>query len=437
MTRLDQDPTETDVTEDPSKVALPEARRGLSMVQGAALTIGGVLGTGVITLPSLAARAAGPASLVSWLVLVLISVPLAATFGALGARFPDAGGVATYVRQGFGARAGAVVGWSFYTAVPIGAPAASMMAGHYVAAAFGGGRVTVLGVSLALILGVGAMNARGVRLSGKLQLAFSAVLAGLILVTVAVAAPHARPSAIGTFAPHGWAGIVAAAGLLVWAFAGWEAVAPLAAEYRSPRRDVPLATGIAIAVVGVLYLGLAATTVLVLGPGAATSNAPLSDLMALAVGDGARIATAGVAVLLSIGAMNAYFAGSAKLGSALGRDGGLPTWFAVGSGRGEVPRRSLAVVTGLACVTLGITAVTGLELDVWLMLATGAFGVVYVLGTAAAVRLLPPGWSRRGAVIALVASIGLAISIGLPMLWSLAIAVAALAYQQLSKPRRT
>lgn len=405
------------------------------MLQGCALTIGGLLGTGVITLPSLAARAAGPASLLSWLVLVILSVPLAATFGALGARFPDAGGVATYVRRAFGAKAGGMVGWCFYLAVPVGAPAASMMAGQYVAAAFGGGRVTVLGVSLALILCVGAMNARGVRLSGKVQLAFSAVLAALILVTVAVAAPYARPSAIGPIAPHGLAGVVAAAGLLVWAFAGWEAVAPVAAEYRFPRRDIPLATGIAVAVVGVLYLALAATTVLVLGPAAATSTAPLSDLMTLALGGGARYATAGVALLLSIGAMNAYFAGSAKLGSALGRDGALPHWFAEGSGIGEVPRRSLAVVTGLACLTLGVTAVTGLGLDVWLLLATSAFGVVYVLGTAAAVRLLPPGWARRGAVVAVLASLVLAVSIGLPMLWSFAICAASLAYQLVLPPR--
>ncbi len=426
----------TTTERDPAETAAPADSHGLTMLQGAALTIGGVLGTGVITLPSLAARAAGPASLVSWVVLVILSVPLAATFGALGARFPDAGGVASYVRRAFGPRAGGVVGWCFYLAVPVGAPAASMMAGHYVAAAFGGGRVTVLGVSLALILGVGGMNARGVRLSGKVQLVFSAVLAVLILVTVAVAAPHARPSAIGPFAPHGVAGVVTACGLLVWAFAGWEAVAPVAAEYRFPRRDVPLATGIAVAVVGVLYLALAVTTVLVLGPAAASSNAPLSDLMSLAVGDGARVATAGVAVLLSIGAMNAYFAGSAKLGSALGRDGALPSWFGAGSGVGEVPRRSLAVVTGLACVTLLITALTGLELEVWLLLATSAFGVVYVLGTAAAVRLLPPGWSRRGAVVALAASIGLAISIGIPMLWSLAVAAAALTYQRLAKRQR-
>ncbi|MEU0168351.1 hypothetical protein ABZ214_23300 [Streptomyces iakyrus] len=74
---------------------------------------------------------------------MLLSAPLAATFAALGARYPD-GGVFTYVRHAFGARAAAGVGWCFYFAVPAGAPAAGMFAGAYVAAAVGGGRRTVL-----------------------------------------------------------------------------------------------------------------------------------------------------------------------------------------------------------------------------------------------------------------------------------------------------
>ena len=83
-----------------------------------------------------------------------------------------------------------------------------------------------------------------------------------------------------------------AAAVLVWGFAGWEAVAPLSADYRNPRRDVPRATAIAVAVVGLLYLGLAATSLLVLGPATGRSEAPLSDLMAVALGDGARVLTA-------------------------------------------------------------------------------------------------------------------------------------------------
>jgi amino acid efflux transporter len=83
----------------------------MTVPQGAALSIGAVLGTGVIALPALAAETAGPASLLAWLALIALSVPLATTFAALGARYPDSGGVSTYVRRAFGGRAAAVVGW--------------------------------------------------------------------------------------------------------------------------------------------------------------------------------------------------------------------------------------------------------------------------------------------------------------------------------------
>jgi amino acid efflux transporter len=55
--------------------------------------------------------------------------------------------------------------------------------------------------------------------------------------------------------------------------------------------------------------------------------------------------------------MNAYFAGAAKLGAALGRDGALPAWLARGDSAGEAPRRSLAVVSGLSGLALAATTV--------------------------------------------------------------------------------
>ena len=297
---------------------------GLSIPQGTALSIGAVLGTGVITLPALAAGIAGPASLVAWAALVVLSIPLASTFAAMGARFPDTGGVSTYVRRAFGPRASAAVGWCFYFAVPVGAPPASLMAGHYVSDAVGGGHVVAVAVAASLIVGVALMNAAGLRLSGRVQLGLTAVLATLMVVTIVAALPHASWDHLRPFAPHGWGVVGSAAALLVWGFAGWEAVASLAGDYRRPARDVPRATAIALVVVGTLYLALAATSLLVLGPGTGSSEAPLSDLLASGVGGEVRVVTAVVAVLLTVGAMNAKNARGTRLGAALAPDRALP-----------------------------------------------------------------------------------------------------------------
>src|SRR3954462_5394271 len=383
----------------------------LDVPQGAALTIGAVLGTGVISLPALAVGAAGPASLLAWAGLLLLSLPLATTFAALGARCPDGGGVSTYARLAFGSRAATVVGWCFYFAIPIGAPTAAGFAGAYVADSAGGGRQTQLIATGAIIGLVATMNWFGLRVSGRIQLVIAFVLGGLLLAATLVSLPHAELANLTPFAPRGWLAVGSAAALLVWAFAGWEAVTSLSGEYRNPARDIGRATGIAIAVISVLYLGVAFAPVAVLGdhPG----KAPLSDLLVLGLGEWARPVTTLVAVLLSVGAINAYFAGGARLGAALARDGSLPPWLAHGSSAGEVPRRSLAVVALGALTSLAVLTVGHLSLNAPLLATTGAFALVYAVGTAAALKLLPRGtWVRRGAAVGLVATVALLVLTG-------------------------
>jgi amino acid efflux transporter len=401
----------------------------MSLPQGAALSIGAVLGTGVIALPALAAQIAGPASLLAWLLLIALSVPLASTFAALGARYPDSGGVSTYVRTAFGGRAAAVVGWCFYLAVPAGAPAAAMFGGGYVAAAFGGGTRTTLITAGILIAIVTLANAGGLRVSGRLQLGLTGLLIVLLLAATLTALPHAKLDHLAPFAPNGWLAIGPAAAVLVWGFAGWEAVTSLAGDYRRPARDLPRATAIALAVVGLLYFGVAAASVLVLGPATGSTGAPLAELLAIGIGGHVRVLTAIAALLLTLGAMNAYFAGSAKLGAALGRDGAFPAWFGCGSVAGGIPRRSLFVVSGLSSLALVLVAISGVGVRPAVLLTTGSFVLVYVLGMAAAVLLLPRRtWAHRGALVALCSVLALLAMTGIYVLWALVIALAALGY---------
>ena len=411
---------------------------GMSVGQGAALTIGAVLGTGVISLPAMAAAIAGPASILAWLALVLLSVPLATTFAALGARFPDAGGVSTYARLAFGNRAATAVGWLFYVVVPVGAPPAAAFAGGYVADLFGGSRTTTVWASAVIIAGVAVLNWFGVRISGRVQLWMAAVLATLLVVAIVAALPHADLGHLTPFAPSGWAAVAPAAAVVVWGFAGWEAVTSLTAEYRNPARDVPRAAMVAVVVIGVLYLGVVSASILVLGPRTGISQASLAELLGMTFGTPGRVMTTLVAVLLTVGAMNAYFAGAAKLGAALGRDGSLPVWFARGDQAGQAPRRSLVVTTVLSVIALVATAMLHLDVASVVLVATGAFTVIYVVGTAAAIRLLPRGsCARRTAVVSFVSVVALLVVNGTHSAWPLAVAVAAVAYETVVSRRRT
>jgi len=402
----------------------------LSVRQGTALTLAAVLGPGVILLPTLALDAAGPASLLAWAALIAISVPLAATFAALGARHPDGGGVATYARLAFGERVSTMVGWAFFLAIPLGAPVAAGFAASYVAGAAGGGRTTEVTATAVMIAVVSVMNWMGIQVSAAVQLGIAAVIATLLLVAIVVSLPRVDTDHLTPFLTHGWSGVGAAAALLVWAFAGWEIVSSLSAEYRNPARDIGRATATTLVVVSVLYLGIAFVTVAVLGTGA--GRAPLADLLAGAFGEWARPLTTVIAVLLTIGAINSYFAGASRLGAALSITGAMPRWLGADVDgaveRRRPPRRALAVVAGLAlAVTIG-EGLLGLPTDATLLMTTGTFALVYVVGTAAAVRLLPGGWPRVAAVVSLVASVGLVVLTGPPVLIPLATGVVGLCW---------
>jgi amino acid efflux transporter len=410
---------------------------GLTLLQGTALYVGAVLGTGVIVLPALAAEVAGPASLLAWVLMVIISAPLAATFAALGSRYPDAGGVSTYARLAFGDRAAAVVGWCFYAAVPPGAAAAALFGGSYVAAATGGGRTTTTVTAMLLMIAVTATNWSGVQLTGRIQLGLAGLLVAFLLAAVIFSAPHADLDNLRPFAPNGWGAIGSASALLVWSFVGWEAITHLTGEFRHPEKDLTRATAMAVALVGVIYLAVALVVVTVLGPAAARSTAPLGELLATAFGGDARYLAAAAAMLLTFGVMNAYYAGTAKLGAALGRDGALPGWLARGSLAGEVPRRSLAVVAGSSILALLAVTASSFGPRPLVLFTSGLFVTVYAVGIAAAVKLLPPrSAARTTAVLALGAVIFLVAMTGVYLAWAVVVALGSLLYHRLAPARR-
>lgn len=397
--------------------------------------IGSVLGTGAITLPALAAKVAGPGSLLAWLGLAILSAPLAVTFAALGARYPDSGGVATYARLAFGDWAATAVGWCFYFAIPLGGPAACLWAGAYISAATHGGAITTDGTALAFLLVVPLGNAFGVRLTGKVQLALAGLLMVFLLTAVGFSLPSARLGNLRPFAPHGWIAVGRAGYLLIWCFVGWEAVTYLTAEFRKPARDVPRATAVAVVVVGSMYLAVAFATVAVLGAAAGNTNAPLAGLMATGLGGKGRLLAAATALLVTYGAMNAYYAGASKLGAALGRDGGFPAWIARGSLAGEVPRRSLTVVSLLSLAAWAVDLAVGVGPEPLILLTSGLFVAVYAFGVAAAIRLLPrrsKAWVCAMAALAVVAI--LFVVSGVYLIWPALVAGGALLY--LRRPRR-
>jgi len=385
------------------------AQRGtLGVWRGAALYVGSLIGPGVLLVPALAVQAAGPASVIGWALLVVLSAPLALTFAALGVRLPVAGGVAAYVETAFGTGAGATTGGWFLTAVVIGAPAVSLIGGFYVADLTGAGTPVAAGVGLAIFVVVLGANAPGLRLSSRLQLVLATVLTLVIAVALAIALPTRATHNWTPFAPHGLLAIGTAANILVWLFVGWEAVAQLAGDFEKPATQLPRAMAIAFGTVTVLYIGLAVATV---GVNAnSSSRVPLADLIAVGFGTWGRDATAVLAVALTMGTMNVYIGGASKLAARLAASGSLPAWLGREAHR-SIPRRPLLVVIVTGTLLLAALVAGYANADELVRATSACFIAVYVAATAAAVRILQ-GAGRAAALVSCAFSVVIALFSG-------------------------
>ncbi|MET0813448.1 MAG: amino acid permease, partial [Microbacterium sp.] len=162
---------------------------GLGLVQGTALYVASVLGTGLLVLPGLAAEVAGPASIIAVVAVIALSIPLAGTFAALAARYPDPGGVASYARRSLGGTVARMTGYWFMFGVAAGAPVVAVLGAEYVAAIVGIDRAMVPVLAASFFLPPFAANAFGVRVAGWMQFVLTALLLAVVVGVVALAAP--------------------------------------------------------------------------------------------------------------------------------------------------------------------------------------------------------------------------------------------------------
>ncbi|HEX7127946.1 MAG TPA: amino acid permease [Thermodesulfobacteriota bacterium] len=408
----------------------PDGRRldrTLTLGPAVGLAIGLVVGSGLLVLPGLAYQRSGGAAIYAWLVDALLVVPLLVVFARLAARYPSAGGVAAFVETAFGRRAAAAVEVLLLGTFVFGGPAMALTGGYSLAAAVGGGGATALGGALALLALAFVVNARGAQISGRVQqvLAYGMVL---LLGAAAVGALVAggREGA-GVSPPAAWAASLPALGLVFWAYAGWEMLAFTAEEYVNPARDFPRAVAISFGVVVLLYLGVAAAVQVTLPPDAPRlATASVAALFGTVYGGwgGTFAALVGV-VMVAANLVAGTFAAS-RLVFASARAGLLPAALARLDPATGAPRASVAANVGvfaaLACA--GAAGLAGL--DTMLEVAGRNFLVLYGLGVAAYLRLVPSGGGRLVGLVALVLVLAMAATFGAGLLYPAALLAAGL-----------
>jgi len=414
---------------------VPTLRRAIRTRHAVALYVSSVLGSGILVLPGLAAQIAGPASLIAWAFLAVASLPFALTFATLSSRRPESGGIYGFAKEAFGPSIAVVSGWLFTFWEFTGAPAVALIAASYLGYAFPLDRPETFLAGFAIVASAIVVNYRGIVLSTRVQLAVIGAIVALLLVTVAVAGVRVEPANFSPFLPYGWAPVATAVALLFWSFLGYENVSNVAEEFENPQRDFRRSVYLSVALVGVLYFAVAFVTVGTAAYRAGGSVAPFAAILGSVVGRYAAAGTALVALFIIFGVVNAYTTGMSRVIYATARDGGLPSALATLDPTTRVPRRALLVMLGGSAGVFVLYYVLAIDLTTALLVASGAAIVLYVLGSAAGVRLhgrdgAAAGSARSIAALSLGISLVVLPFIGWPIVAPLAVAGVALVVAQ-------
>jgi len=401
--------------------------RVITLRHAVALYVSSLLGSGIFIIPGLAARIAGPASILSWIILSVASYPFAYTFAKLSARRPESGGIYVFAREGLGVGASAATAWLFLAWAVLGAPAATVAAASYLTFVLPLSRLHVFLVAAGILIAAFVVNYLGIRFTGRVQLATVAAILAALTIAVVASVPRVSPANYTPFLPGGVTSIGTAAALIVWSYLGYENTSNVAEEFKDPERDFHRSVVISVFLISGLYLAIAIVTV---GTGAYTVGGgatPFAVMMSSAFGTYGGAIVAFLAIFVTFGTVNAYVAGMARVYFAAARDGVFPRALASVDRTTGAPRQALVFLTVLVLLSLVIFYILDVDFVPAFLMASGAAILTYVIGSVAAIRLLKENGLRRALPwISLLVSLALLPFIGALLAASAAIAGAGL-----------
>ncbi|MES9512106.1 APC family permease [Streptomyces sp. NPDC000609] len=335
-----------------------EMKRRLGVGDAVVIGLGSMIGAGIFAALGPAAGAAGSGLLLALALAAVVAYCNATSSARLAAFYPQSGGAYVYGRERLGDFWGYLAGWAFVVGKTASCAAMALTVGSYVWPG------QAHAVAVAAVVALTAVNYAGVQKSALLTRVIVAVvlavLAALVVIALTSAGADTARLDIGSDATVG--GVLQAAGLLFFAFAGYARIATLGEEVRDPARTIPCAIPIALGITLAVYalVAVAVAVLTVLGPGgSASATAPLSDAASTA-GAGWLVPIVRMGgVVAALGSLLALILGVSRTTLAMARDRHLPHALAAVHPRLGVPHSAELAVGAVVALLAATTDVRG------------------------------------------------------------------------------
>ncbi|QYZ79439.1 amino acid permease [Methanofollis formosanus] len=320
-------------------------RRELGLVEVTLTGVGIILGAGIYALLGEAAGLAGNAV---WAAFGLSAVMASCTglaYAELASMFPRASAEYAYVSEGFGGRAGFVIGWLILLSGVLSAATVALGFGGYIGEAI---RFPALPTAVLLITGLSALSVRGIRETALSAIAMTMIEVGGIVAIVLIGLPH-----LGEVdyleVPLGLPGVFQGAALVFFAYMGFEEMVKLAEETKNPEQTIPRAVLLALGIVVVLYMLVTLSAVSVMGwEGLAGSQAPFAEIAGAALGPNAFAALTIVALFATANTTLLLIVAASRLAYGMAAAGSFPAVLATIHQRFGTPWIAVAGVGAVA-----------------------------------------------------------------------------------------
>lgn len=373
-------------------------------VRGATVVgLGAMLGTGVFAVWTPALALAGGWLIAALLIAAVVAALNAVSTARLAMRHPQSGGAYAYGRIRLHRAAGIAAGIAFVVGKSASAAAAALTIGVY---AWPEQARMVAWIVIVIALAIDLRGVvRSVRVSTVLVAVVLAVLALVVGVGLTLVASSSSNASATALPEPGPVALLAGAGLLFVAFAGYARITVLGEEVRDPARTIPRAMLISFLIVTVVYALIALVVMRLASDGFAFSPAPLEDIAQAAAPQVAWVVRIG-AVLGAGAVLISLLAGVGRTLFAMAASGDAPRALAAVSAR-SVPQRAGVLAAVLAA---GLVAVGRIP---WALgLSAASILTYYAIAHAAAWTL--PGPARR--VVPALGILGCALIVG-ALLW--------------------
>jgi amino acid transporter/mannitol/fructose-specific phosphotransferase system IIA component (Ntr-type) len=301
-------------------------RKELSFLSLYAIATGTTLGPGLFIVPALAARDAGPAVVLSYVIAAMLVIPAMVSIVELSTAMPRAGGLYYFLDRSLGPLAGTVGGLGTWSALVLKTAFALFGMGAYIRLVVPEAPILAVAMGIALLLGV--LNLLGARTVGGVQLMLVLFLLVILVWFVGRGSASVERAAFDGFFDAGFDPIIAAAGLACVSYVGLTKAASVSEEVHNPERNLPRAIFLALLTAAVVYAAAVSVMVGVVGTeGLARTFTPVATAAAAFAGRFGELMICVAALLAFCSVANAGILSASRYPLAMSRDHLVPRPF--------------------------------------------------------------------------------------------------------------